>query len=790
MTSAPVAALLALSAASLAAAPGDADLGRYFGFEQPRFLVVDDDAGPFITADMNGDGLDDIVVVNNRKSRIEIHLQRAEPLTDAEAARQARANDLPPSRHYERADVAVSHRVTGVRAHDFDADGRLDLLYAGQPPELVIKRQKDDGRFEDLSKTRVPGLAAGRDGLAIADVMGEPGPEVVAVVAGRIHAFPLSPKGVLGEAVRLGSGGGSNQQIVAFFIEDYDGNDLLDILGVVPDDASPLRLWLQTASPWHNLKTGLIGPELRFDMAPLREADPVRLPGQVNASIAVIERTTRRLALYDLVREEIEPVTSPGGERQVQAEARAFPDGASKDRSVVVADIDADGLLDLLATDSGANSLLLYRQTRGSGLSRMERFSAFKKPKSVAAGQWNGEGPLEVFVLSEEEKAVGVSRFDTDSGRLGFPEPMPIVTAGASPVAMAFVQMPDSPAVAVVVQNRRDHSLELHRPGEAPPVAIALEGVNRPPQSILPADVDGDGLTDLLLFTPGEPMVMVRGLGGAEPPAILTDRVMPQFGLVQAAGPDNTALLDIDGDDRPELLIADSNFVRACSYDAQTGWRVVEQVTDPSADTRFVGLAVLDQPDRDPTIVVSDKAAGRLVTITRANGAWALADRMRLDGFDPRALHAGAFTGDGRPDILCLSDDAFGVVRLAGDRFALREAASWRSDDDNRLEHETIVGDINGDQFVDIIVLDAAEQMAQILTISASRRILPATEFKVFETRLFQGGDQREFEPSMGEIADVTGDGAPDLVLLCHDRVIVYPQMTAPEPPGERQAAR
>jgi hypothetical protein len=33
----------------------------------------------------------------------------------------------------------------------------------------------------------------------------------------------------------------------------------------------------------------------------------------------------------------------------------------------------------------------------------------------------------------------------------------------------------------------------------------------------------------------------------------------------------------------------------------------------------------------------------------------------------------------------------------------------------------------------------------------------------------------------MAVIADVTGDGANDLVLLCHDRVLVYPQTKAAE---------
>jgi hypothetical protein len=76
------------------------------------------------------------------------------------------------------------------------------------------------------------------------------------------------------------------------------------------------------------------------------------------------------------------------------------------------------------------------------------------------------------------------------------------------------------------------------------------------------------------------------------------------------------------------------------------------------------------------------------------------------------------------------------------------------------------------------VVLDARDQMCQILTFSASRKALLATEFKVFETRLFERGDSRELQPSDALIAEATGDGAQDLLLLVHDRVIVYPQAT------------
>ena len=346
---------------------------------------------------------------------------------------------------------------------------------------------------------------------------------------------------------------------------------------------------------------------------------------------------------------------------------------------------------------------------------------------------------------------------------------------------MAYATVNGGPAVAAVLRDRRDHTLEVHFPGGRDPVVLELEGVNRPPQAIMPGDFDRDGATDLMLFTPNEPMVLVRGLSDSEGPAFeaLTDDRMPQYGLVNAAGPDNTAMLDVDDDGDPELLIADENFVRACAFDAERGWRVVDQVTVPQAGASFAGLAVLRADDGQPLIVASDRGNRRLAVISRADdGAWHVADKLRLDGFDLGAIRAGAFSGDREPNVLCLSAEAFAIVKLGGARVLLEEVAAYRSDEEDRLEHEMEVGDVNGDGYTDLVVLDAREQMCQVFTLSAARKLYLATEFKVFESRLFSRGDARQYEPSAALIGDLTGNGAADLTLQVHDRYLLFPQMT------------
>lgn len=783
---------LFLALGSVAAAQPAEGLAPFFGFDESRIIKVDEDCGPAAVGDFNGDGRPDIAVVNNRKSRIEIHYLRAAARTAEEQQKAVKANEIPPSPWYDRELISVAHRVTAIVPFDVDGDGKLDLIYAGsQPAELVVLHQAKGGKFEVAYKQRAKDLAARDDGLAVADVMGDEAPEVLAIVGDKINVFPMDKTGRLGDPVVLGTG----DKLRALRVADFNGDGKLDVMGVVPEDSSPLRLWLQTQDP-HQAKTkaGILAAELRFEMPQIREAAPVRFPKRAAASIATIERASQRVVFYDLAAQTVGGGDGSLAEREVQAEVSAFSDTGSKSRSVVIGDLDGDGLPDLLTNDQKGNAVVLFRQERGIGLGKGVPFSAFKQPKAIEVGRWAGSDGKRVFVLSDEEKTVGVATLD--GGRITFPEPIALATPGSTPVAMRYLEAAGHPALALVVKDKRDYALEIQQPhlppGEktqAAATTLALKDLKRDPGAILAYDADRDGVADLLLLTPGESMVMIKceqkGEGAASaltPTQMLTKDQMPQFGLVQAAGPDNTMLLDVDGDGKDELVLADANYIRFCAFDAKKGWRVVDQVNVPDSTTALVGVSLLDVGAKgkpDLRIVASDKANGRLLIFARNEAKrWTLRERIRVLGFPLGAIRAGSFAGDDQPSILCLSDDAFALVRLGGQRPSLSEFAAYRADAENRIEHDLAAGDLNGDGYADIVVLDAKEQMCQILTFSASRKVQSATEFKVFETRLFSRGESREMEPSQAIIADLTGDKKDDLLLVVHDRVIVYPQMT------------
>src|SRR4029079_4256818 len=93
---------LSMLALAPMAAADDPKLSDFFGFSSLEIVKIDQDGGPIAVADMNGDGLHDLIGVNNFKSRIEIHYQKAGATPADEIAPTSEVNDLPEHWRFRR----------------------------------------------------------------------------------------------------------------------------------------------------------------------------------------------------------------------------------------------------------------------------------------------------------------------------------------------------------------------------------------------------------------------------------------------------------------------------------------------------------------------------------------------------------------------------------------------------------------------------------------------------------------------------------------------------------------
>ena len=136
--------------------------------------------------------------------------------------------------------------------------------------------------------------------------------------------------------------------------------------------------------------------------------------------------------------------------------------------------------------------------------------------------------------------------------------------------------------------------------------------------------------------------------------------------------------------------------------------------------------------------------------------------------------------GDARDDLLLFGEGRFSVLYAGRTDPRLVELANYETDLDRTFLADSLVGDLNGDGAPDVAALEVRSHFVELLRPAGAGARTPRFEralyWKLFEEKNFDGEGGGGLEPREGAIADVTGDGRADLLLLVHDRVLIYPQ--------------
>ena len=87
-----------------------------------------------------------------------------------------------------------------------------------------------------------------------------------------------------------------------------------------------------------------------------------------------------------------------------------------------------------------------------------------------------------------------------------------------------------------------------------------------------------------------------------------------------------------------------------------------------------------------------------------------------------------------------------------------------------------VTGDLDNDGRKDLVFMETGRNYLDLVIFDARLKLVPANRWQVFEERTFRGRRSDFPEPREADVADVTGDGKNDLIILVHDRILVYPQ--------------
>jgi hypothetical protein len=90
--------------------------------------------------------------------------------------------------------------------------------------------------------------------------------------------------------------------------------------------------------------------------------------------------------------------------------------------------------------------------------------------------------------------------------------------------------------------------------------------------------------------------------------------------------------------------------------------------------------------------------------------------------------------------------------------------------------NDVTTGDLNNDGRKELVFLETAKNNLDIVSFNPRHKLVPAIHWQVFEQHTFRGAMDAVPEPREALVTDVTGDKKNDLVVVVHDRILVYPQ--------------
>jgi len=497
--------------------------------------------------------------------------------------------------------------------------------------------------------------------------------------------------------------------------------------------------------------------------------------------------------------------THPGGVEVFDAELEPIDSAAFGDTpsALTAADVDGDGILDLLVADFGDASFHLLRGDAAGGLGSAERFTSALLPEAIDTADIDGDGAVDVLVQGRADARVWLHHGD---GAGGFADGVALTLDETADTALGIVGIAatgDTPGWIVGASRRSLIAAEVDATDK---VGDRLLGPRR--QGLTELRRDGAGL-------------LSHHAGGAT--LVATE---PVLGFVDIWRTSSSVLgglgaADLDGDGALDLAVLDNAFSRSTLAvflaDGDGGWTsgpsstlspdvldlVLADVSGDGLIDAIVVVADLDDPDAEITIEVAigdgaggftfgevtplDRPPAGLTPIANQAGdrsdlALSVADDAGAEGalllsFDaegavaqsivvptggaPTNLAAVDIDLDGLEDLVAVVRDEGGVslslVHALG-------AGGWGAPQtiavdgelpilaESLLSYTLIVGDVDVDGRVDAVL---AGGEASVLV----------RDLTTLDPAGIQLIEHDAIRPTSGLVVDLDEDGAPDLLL-------------------------
>ncbi len=657
-----------------------------------------------VVADVNGDGIPDIITANRPDNSVSVLLGNRD---GSFQTKQTYATDRSPF------SVAVA---------DVNGDGIPDIVTANYDgADVSVLLGKGDGTFQPYFN-----LPAGSDpyDVKVADLAGDGKADIV-----------VTNKNDNTVGVLMGNGHGTFQPMVTYpvasgpyevVVSDLTGNGIPDLV-VSHFSATVVDVLMGNGD-------GTFQATREFPVG----SRPYGL------AVADVNGDGKPDIITSNYRDNDVSVLMNEGDGEF-APPQIYQAGKAPNE-VQVADLNGDGIPDIVTANYGSDSVSVLLGNGNGTFRPQQTFLAGTGPASVAVADLTGNDKLDLVVGNRNADTVTVLMGNGDGT---FQSPIPF-GAGKDTYSVAVADLTGDGKLDVLTTNELQDTVTVHLgngDGTFQPAQIVSVGPG--PTSVAVGDLNGDGRPDLVTTNSnGDSISVLLGNGDGTFSVNQT--------IAVGSSPRDVVVADLTGDGVPDLVVANYNSDTVSVLLGKGDGTFEPQEVFPVGEKPY-SVAVADlNGDGRPDVIVANSASDTVSVLMNLGGDQtfvAFASQFTLPvGRRPMSLAVGDLNGDGVPDIITANrfDDTVSVFLGNGNgTFQSRQTFAVGS-----RPYSVAVAELTGDGRADIVTTDYGGNTVSVLLNNGDGSFLPPQTFAT------------DTAPVETVVADVNGDGRPDLVTI------------------------